>query len=290
MTGKSRSLSKKYRSQRQTGRSFEEEIRKANRDILKNRVITDTTQTDVGDATVRDTIVKHSSFPSSTAQGPTEVDASPVIGTGSDIENSHIVGADRRIVLDCRDDSTSVPIVLNNIGDGGKMSFVDRSIETPSDLVALIHEAVSGTPSLLLSDVLPTMLAPETMPAPHVRSATALLPITPASSLVQSATPPTSKYLAEPPSTFRGGRSVAVTSSLFGMCAHEPGNDLLRFLKNALASIWSAKPANPGNRTMRTPPHWSGRPMAYARYERPHGRGGFGANSEMEKRSHFPVS
>jgi hypothetical protein len=274
-------------------RRFEEAIRKANRGIFNDGVIIDPTQTNVGDTTVHDSIVKHSSYPRGPDQVPTGVDASPVIDTGSNIDNGYMdIQTDRRTRLDVSshpDDLGSVATVSNIIVDGGNMRFIGHDSEATADLVTLMLEAVSGELRSLLSEMLPTMSAPEAVPAPHFRSAAAPSPTTiSAFPLVHSDTPRTSKHFGGPSSTFQGSGSVTVTTGLFRTHAHQLGSILVAFLKNALASIRTAKPANRGSRTM-TPPLWSGRPMAFASYERPHGRGGLGCHSEFEKRRHYPV-
>jgi hypothetical protein len=186
-------------------------------------------------------------------------------------------------------DFTSVATISNHVVNSGKMSFVDHGTETTSELVALIREAVSGTPSSLLSDMLPTVSTPEAVPAPHFRSAAASAPaIIAAFSLVESAAPEPSKDLDRGPSIFERGGSAVKTSGRYGTRAREFGGVLLRFLNSMLTSTKTAKPANRGKRSRMTPTFWSGQPMEFARYERPHGRGGFGADSEPEKRRHFP--
>jgi hypothetical protein len=246
-----------------THEPFEDLAHKANCKVVDGNTVANQSQTQVGDTTADTSIMNSGSFSS---------------------------GADDAITIGIHpNDFTSVATISNHVVDGDKMNFVDHGSETASDLVALIREAVSETPPSLLSDMLPTVSTPEAVSAPHFRSAAASAPATIAAfPLVDSATPAPAKYPDRAPSTFEHGESAMKTSGLYGTRAREFGGVLLRFLNSMLTSTKTVKPTNRGKRKMMTPTFWSGRPMEFARYERPHGRGGFGADSEAEKRRHFP--
>jgi hypothetical protein len=189
------------------------------------------------------------------------------------------------------DDLASVATVSNTIVGGGNMSFICHDGEVTADLVTLMLEAVSGELRSLLSDMLPTMLFPEAVRVPHFHSAAVPLPTTvEALSVALIAPPPTSKYLRGAPTTFERGESAVTVSGLNGTRTREFGSVLLRFLKNLLSSVLTAKPAKGGNHTMMMPSPWSARPMAFARYAHPHAQGVNGVSNEMEKRHHFPVT
>jgi len=173
------------------------------------------------------------------------------------------------------DDFASAVTTTSHIVDGDNMSFLGHDSEVTSDLVTLMIDAVGGELRSLLADMLPTRSAPEAVPAPHF----------------SSAAPSTTVYLGGPPPIFERGRDAVVTGGQFDTCTRGIGNVLLTFLKSMFASTKTTQAIvalSSQTRTMTRPRFWSGRSMAFAQYDRPHGCGGRVGN-EMEKRYRLPV-
>jgi hypothetical protein len=194
-------------------------------------------------------------------------------------------------------DFASAVFITNNIASGGSMSFLDRGGETTSDMITLVRDAVSSTPVSLLSGMISTMSPPQTAPSPQFRSEAAPLPTTVAAqSVIQPATQPPPKHPRAPRQAFERGESVVGESRLFGTVVRDIGRVLLIALKGASTGNQSGKPAmtvvgwKPPARRLTRPNMWSGPPMAFARYNRPHGPQVSQFNGETERRDHFPVT
>jgi hypothetical protein len=274
---------------------FEGVFRKDSRGVINDEADTDPIQTDVGNAIVHDSIVKHSSFLRRTDQGPIKMSDASVVDTRFNINGSFVdIQTDWPTGLDVSnhpDDLGSVARVSNIIVDGGNMSFIGHDGEATADLITLMLEAVSGELRSLLSDMLPATLSPEAVRVPLSHSISVPLPTTVEAlsvSIIAPQRPP--ERPGGPPSTLEHGGGAAITTDLYGRHPRKMAGIMATFFKRLLSSVLTTKPANGGNHAMMMPPPWSARPMAFARYARPHGHGVSGVSYELEKRHHFPVT
>jgi hypothetical protein len=237
--------------------------------------------------------VDHSSSLGSRDQGPTKTGDSSVNGTRFDT-NIHSDYTDIQthcpigLNVDFGPDDFNAVIFTDIIIGGGKMNFVDGGTETASDLVTLIRGAVDGTPPSLLSRMLPAIFAAEAVLACTLQSAAVALPTTVEGlSPICTASVPSPQCFGKATSTIEQGAGATITSGLYGTHARKSGGVMARLLKSLLPAVLTQKSANGGNHRMMVPPAWSARPMAFARYTRPHGHGVNGVSNEMEKRRHF---